>query len=145
MGFSKWALVELIEAAVRSGTTGPPPEPTGGWRNRRRPDGTDWALGMEARSRALLSDGDTPRPLPRGDRPARPHPASRPELARAHLLYGEWLRRDNRRADARAQLRTAHEMLDTMGLAAFAEPRPARAGRHRRDGARAHASIRSPR
>ena len=121
MGFSKWALVELVEAAVHSGMT----ETAAGAYRRllamTGPAGTDWALGLAARSRALLSDGDEAEGSYREaiDRLGRTR--LRVELARAHLLYGEWLRRDNRRADARTQLRTAHEMLDAMGLAAFAE------------------------
>jgi hypothetical protein len=121
MGFSKWALVELVEAAVRGGMT----ETAAGAYRRltamTEPAGTDWALGLAARSRALLSDGDEAEGSYREaiDRLGRTR--LRVELARAHLLYGEWLRRDNRRADARAQLRTAYEMLDAMGLAAFAE------------------------
>jgi DNA-binding CsgD family transcriptional regulator len=125
MGFSKWALVELVEAAVHSGMT----ETAAGAYRRlpalTGPAGTDWALGLAARSRALLSHGDVADGCYREaiDRLGRTR--LRVELARAHLLYGEWLRRDNRRADARVQLRAAHEMLDTMGLTAFAE----RAGR----------------
>jgi DNA-binding CsgD family transcriptional regulator len=121
MGFSKWALVELVEAAARTGMT----ETAAGAYRRltamTSPAGTDWALGLAARSRALLSDGDEADDSYREaiDRLGRTR--LRVELARAHLLYGEWLRRDNRRTDARAQLRAAHEMLDTMGLAAFAE------------------------
>jgi ATP/maltotriose-dependent transcriptional regulator MalT len=90
-----------------------------------RPSGTDWALGIEARSRALLSTGGA----------AETHYVEainhldrspiRPEAARAHLLYGEWLRRQNRRVDARHQLRTAFERFTAMGMDAFA----ARAGR----------------
>ena len=83
--------------------------------------GTDWALGVEARSRALLSDGaEAERSVPRGDRAAGPYPHAH-ELARAHLLYGEWLRRERRRIDARTQLRIAYDMFDAMGMEAFAE------------------------
>ena len=83
--------------------------------------GTDFGLGIQARSRALLSDGRAAENLYREaiDRLGRTR--LRPELARAHLLYGEWLRRENRRADARDQLRTAHDMLAAMGAEAFAE------------------------
>ena len=83
--------------------------------------GTDFGLGIEARSRALVSEGEAAEGCYREaiDRLGRTR--LRPELARAHLLYGEWLRREGRRADAREQLRTAHEMLAAMGAEAFAE------------------------
>ena len=86
-----------------------------------RAGGTDFGLGIEARCRALLSVPEAAEGLYREaiDRLGRTR--LRPELARAHLLYGEWLRRENRRSDARVQLRAAHEMLDAIGMTAFAE------------------------
>ena len=82
--------------------------------------GTDWALGIEARSRALLSDGDGAEQLYRKAIEHLANTEARVELARAHLLYGEWLRRANRRVDAREQLRASHDMLVTIGAEAFA-------------------------
>jgi DNA-binding CsgD family transcriptional regulator len=117
---SMWALPELIEAAVRSGNT-----QTGRALERlaetAQAGGTDYGLGVEARSRALLSRGEAADGLYREaiDRLSRTR--LRPELARAHLLYGEWLRREGRRADARTQLRTAYQMLATIGAGGFAE------------------------
>ena len=86
-----------------------------------RASGTDWALGIEARSRALLSEREAAERLYREaiDRLGRTR--VRTELARAHLVYGEWLRRERRRLHAREQLRTAHELFTTMGMEAFAE------------------------
>ena len=117
--FYGWALVELIEAAVRSDAQ--PAEAAaalGRLSERTRASGTEWALGIEARCRALLSDDES---LYREsvERLARSRAAL--ELARSRLLYGEWLRRANRRVDAREQLRAAHEMFSRMGAAAFAE------------------------
>ena len=118
---STWALAELAEAAVRAGDS----ELARGALERlaetTQPCGTDFALGIEARCRALLSQGAVADELYREaiDRLSRTQ--LRPELARAHLLYGEWLRREGRRADAREQLRTAHDMLAAIGMEAFAE------------------------
>jgi len=92
---------------------------------RTRVTSTEWALGIEALVRALLSDGEAAESLYRESIARLGRTRVRAQLARAHLLYGEWLRRERRRANAREQLRTAHDMLDAMGMEAFAE----RAGR----------------
>jgi DNA-binding CsgD family transcriptional regulator len=83
--------------------------------------GTDWALGIEARSRALLSDGDSAEELYRRAIEHLGRTRVRVELARARLLYGEWLRRAGRRVDARSELNEASEMFTAMGAAGFAE------------------------
>ncbi len=116
-----WALPELIEAAVRSGKSPIAAGALARLAEYTQAGGTNFGLGIEARSRALLSGPDAAEALYREavDRLGRTQ--LRPELARAHLLYGEWLRRENRRSDARAQLRTAHGMLSAMGAEAFAE------------------------
>jgi ATP/maltotriose-dependent transcriptional regulator MalT len=93
----------------------------GACRGRVRPGGNDVALGIEARCRALLSDGAAADELYREAIDRLGRTPLRPELARAHLVYGEWLRREDRRLDAREQLRTAHDMLAAMGMEAFAE------------------------
>jgi DNA-binding CsgD family transcriptional regulator len=113
-----WALVELVEAGVRGGRPDEAAAALGRLSERARASGTEWALGIEARCRALLSDDES---LYREsvERLARSRAAV--ELARSRLLYGEWLRRENRRIDAREQLRTAHEMFSRMGAAGFAD------------------------
>ena len=118
---SAWALPELIEASVKSR------EPELGRGALKRlaqattAAGTDWALGIEARCRALLSNGAAAEELYREALDRLSRTQFRPELARAQLLYGEWLRRKGRRVDARDQLRAAHEMLTAIGMEAFAE------------------------
>ena len=92
-----------------------------GWPNAPSAARTEWALGIQARVRALLSDGDAAEQLYRESIERLGRPASASQLARAHLLYGEWLRRQRRRVDAREQLRTAHDLFDAMGMEAFAE------------------------
>ena len=116
-----WALVELIEAAARSGKSETAAEALRRLAEITSASGTNWALGVEARSRALLSDDDTAERLYRESIERLGRTRMRADLARAHLLYGEWLRRQRRRIDARAQLRIAHDMLDAMGMDAFAE------------------------
>jgi DNA-binding CsgD family transcriptional regulator len=121
LGLFGWALVELVEAGVRSGNFDVALAVGGRLEERTRASRTDWARGIEARCRALLSEGDTAERLYREaiDRLARTR--IRVALARARLLYGEWLRRENRRVDGRDQLRTAHQMFADIGMEAFAE------------------------
>jgi DNA-binding CsgD family transcriptional regulator len=121
-GAAMWALIELIEAAVRSGQRQRAGAALERITETARANGTDWALSTEARCRALLSE-DGAADTDDLYHQAIEHSGStnlRVHLARAHLLYGEWLRRERRRLDARVQLRTAREMFDAMGLEAFA-------------------------
>jgi len=118
---SMWALPELIEAAVRSGNTQTGSDALERLAETTQAGGTDYGLGIEARSRALLSDDEAADDLYREaiDRLSRTR--LRTELARAHLLYGEWLRRQQRRRDARDQLASAYQIFDSAGAAAFAD------------------------
>jgi DNA-binding CsgD family transcriptional regulator len=119
--FSTWGLVELIEAATRSGKADRAAEALPRLSETTRASGTEWALGIEARSRALLSESESAEDLYRDAIERLGRTRVRVELARAHLLYGEWLRREHRRLDAREQLHIAHEMLMAMGIEAFAQ------------------------
>ncbi|HEX6617053.1 MAG TPA: LuxR family transcriptional regulator [Gemmatimonadales bacterium] len=121
LGFFGWCLVELIEAAVRSGATDVAAAALGHLEERAPAAATDWALGSLARGRALLEDGPAAEALYREALDRLGACRMVVHLARAHLVYGEWLRRQNRRVDARKQLRIAHEMLDQIGAEAFAE------------------------
>jgi DNA-binding CsgD family transcriptional regulator len=115
------ALPELVEAAARAGDAELAREALERLAETTQPCGNDLALGIEARSRALLSDGAAAEALYREAIARLRRTQLRPELARAQLLYGEWLRRQGRRLDAREQLRTAHDLFATIGMAAFAE------------------------
>jgi len=117
---SRWAQYELIEAATRVGKAERAARALEQLSETTQASGTEWALGIEARSRALLSKNDA-EGLYREAIERLRRTRIRAELARAHLLYGEWLRREGRRLDARVQLRTAHEMLAAMGAEGFAE------------------------
>jgi DNA-binding CsgD family transcriptional regulator len=121
LGFSNWGLVELIEAAVRSGQAAHAAGALERLAATTRPCGTEWGLGIEARSRALVSDGEVAERLYREAIERLGRSRAVMALARAHLVYGEWLRRESRRVDGRTQLRTAHEMFVSIGAHAFAE------------------------
>lgn len=120
-GIGNWAAHELIEAAVRSEMTDTATEAVEWLTEMTTASGTDWALGVGARSRALLAQGDDAERLYREAITRLDASLVRTDLARAHLLYGEWLRRERRRVDAREQLRTAHQMLESMGMSAFSD------------------------
>jgi DNA-binding CsgD family transcriptional regulator len=118
---SMFALPELVEAAVRTGTSKLAAHAVDQLTQTTQPAGTDWALGIEARCRALVKHGQAAEDLYREGIDRLGRTRLRPELARAHVLYGEWLRRENRRTDAREQLRTAHDLLSAIGMESFAE------------------------
>ena len=114
-------VAELAEAAARTGDAELIQAALEWQSERTRVTPTEWALGIEARISALLSDGEAADGFYQESVERLGRTRVRAELARSHLLYGEWLRRQGRRTDAREQLRTAHRMLDAMGMAAFAE------------------------
>ncbi|MGX1267906.1 ATP-binding protein [Streptomyces phaeoluteigriseus] len=125
---TNWGLTELVEAAVRSDERLTATVALERLTERTDPAGTDWALGSRARAHALLAERDAAESLYREAIERLGRTPFRMELARAHLLYGEWLRREQRRVDARSQLRMAHEMFTRFGADAFAR----RAGRELR-------------
>jgi DNA-binding CsgD family transcriptional regulator len=121
LGYGPFVVPELAEAASRTGDIALVRAALDWLSESARVKPTDWVLGLESGVRALFSEGEA---ADRSYRESISHlgrTRNRAELARAHLLYGEWLRRERRRTDARAQLRTAHAMLDEMGMQAFAE------------------------
>jgi DNA-binding CsgD family transcriptional regulator len=120
LGFATLVMPELVEAAVRCGERERAAAALQRLTNGAQAAGTDWGLGLEARCRALLSEDDGAEALHRHAVDRLRRTRMRMELARAQLLYGEWLRRTGRRADARQELRTAYETLSAMGADAFA-------------------------
>jgi DNA-binding CsgD family transcriptional regulator len=121
LGAGPFVAPELAEAASRTGDATLVTAALEWLTERARVTPTDWALGIEARARALLSEGDVADSLYRESITRLGRTRANAQLARGHLLYGEWLRRQRRRGDARAQLRIAHDMLDAMGIEGFAE------------------------
>jgi DNA-binding CsgD family transcriptional regulator len=121
LGAYGFALAELVEAGARGGAPEVAKAALRRLEERTNASGTDWAAGMLARSSALLSDGRAADSLYREAIARLERSRVAIHLARAHLVYGEWLRRENRRVDAREQLRTAYEMLHRFGASGFAE------------------------
>ena len=121
LGYGPFIVPELAEAASRTGDLALVRAALQWLSERTQVTPTDWVLGIEAQVRALLSDGEDAERLYRESIARLGRTRIRAQLARSHLLYGEWLRRERRRTDAREQLRTAHDMLDAMGVRAFAE------------------------
>jgi DNA-binding CsgD family transcriptional regulator len=117
---SGWALAEVVEAASRIGMIRVAGEALERLVEAASAGGTDWGLGVLARSRALLSEGQHADGSYREAIERLSRTRLRPELARAHLLYGEWLRREDRRVDARSELRIAHDLFTSIGMQAFA-------------------------
>jgi ATP/maltotriose-dependent transcriptional regulator MalT len=115
-----WAMAELVEAGSRSGKTSAARDALERLSIITQSAGTDWALGFESRCRALVSTGDIAEDFYREAIERLGKTRARLDLARAQLLYGEWLRRENRRVDARSQLRTSFESLSAMGVEGFA-------------------------
>jgi len=118
---STWALPELIEAATRTDQMARAVEALERLVAETNVTDSDWGLGIQARARALVSDGEEAERSYREAIERLGRTQLRPDLSRAHLLYGEWLRREGRRVDARAQLRTAYEQFTTIGMEAFGE------------------------
>ena len=121
LGPSMLLLGELIEAAARSGQAERAIGPLAQLAEISHAAGTDWALGIHARAAAVVAEGQSAERLHREAIERLSHGKTRATLARAHLLYGEWLRRQHRRVDAREQLRVAYTMLSDMGMEAFAD------------------------
>jgi DNA-binding CsgD family transcriptional regulator len=120
-GYGPFLVPELAEAAARTGDAAALATLLAWLAERTAATPSDWSRGIECRIRALLSEGEAADALYRASIGHLERTRVRTELARAHLVYGEWLRRQGRRADARAPLRTAHAMFTDIGMRAFAE------------------------
>jgi tetratricopeptide (TPR) repeat protein len=121
LGYGPAVVPELAEAAARTGDVAAVRAALDWLSERTRVTPTEWVLGIEAQVGAVLSDGEAADRCYRESIERLGRTRVRAQLARSHLLYGEWLRRQGRRLDAREQLRTAHQMLEEMGMSAFAE------------------------
>jgi len=121
MALGPWIVPELAEAASRTGETALVEAALAWLSERTQATPTDWVLGIEARVRSFLTQGHAAERLHRKSIAHLGRTRARAEVARGRLLFGEWLRRERRRVDAREQLRAAHEMLADMGIEAFAE------------------------
>lgn len=121
LGATQWVLPELVEAAVRQGETTQAQAAADRLGVIATAIGSDWALGLSMRSHGLLSDGDTADRYYRSSLEHLGRTRVRVELARTHLVYGEWLRRERRRGESRTQLRAALELFVELGRGAFAE------------------------
>jgi DNA-binding CsgD family transcriptional regulator len=121
LSFGAWVAVEFVEAAVRCGHADVAVDAVDMLAGVTSASGTDWACGVEARCRALVNEGPAAEGLFRESIERLGRTRLRPDLARAHLLYGEWLRRERRRSEARAELRCAHDMFEEMGMEGFAQ------------------------
>ena len=119
--FGTQVLPDLVEAAARCDRAGPAGAALGQLAERALATGTPLALGLLARSQALLADDDSAEMLYEEALKHLQKCDTVPQVARTHLVYGEWLRRQRRRREARVQLRVAYEMFDAMGAEAFAE------------------------
>jgi DNA-binding CsgD family transcriptional regulator len=118
--FAYWAMAELVESASRTSNKELAAHALSRLSQATRGSRSDWALGYQARARALVGDGEATESHYREAIERLARTRLRPDLARAHLIYGEWLRRENRRLDARIELRAAHELFENMGMQAFA-------------------------
>jgi DNA-binding CsgD family transcriptional regulator len=121
LGWSSEAIPNVVEAAVRCGDTSSATDALECLIERAAASGTPWSLGLLARCRALVTDGSGAAVLYEEGLSRLGQTSLRTEVARTHLVYGEWLRRQKRRTEARDQLRRAYEMFDTMGARPFAE------------------------
>jgi DNA-binding CsgD family transcriptional regulator len=116
-----WQALEVAEAAVRCGQTGLAADAVAKLARVTSASGSDWARGVEARCRALINEGQAAEDMYRESIERLGRTRLRPDLARAHLLYGEWLRRERRPTDARTELRVSYDMFEEMGMEGFAE------------------------